>query len=43
MTFFDKSCNDLEKYLLERACSEKMLRKEILKYFELELFPEMHF
>ena len=31
MTFFDKSCNDLKKYLLERACSEKILRKEILR------------
>ena len=37
--FFDKRCNDLEKYLLERGYSEKMVRK----YFELEPFPEMHF
>ena len=29
--FFDKRCNDLEKYLLERGCSEKMVRKEILR------------
>ena len=28
--FFDKRCNDLEKYLLERGYSEKMVRKEIL-------------
>ena len=28
--FFDKRCNDLEKYLFERSCSEKMVRKEIL-------------
>ena len=26
---FDKRCNDLEKYLLERGYSEKMVRKEI--------------
>ena len=38
--FFDKRCNDLEKYLLERRYSEKMVHKEIL---ELELFPQMHF
>ena len=29
--FFDKRCNDLEKYLLERGYSEKMVRKEILR------------
>ena len=29
--FFDKRCNDLEKYLLERAYSEIMVRKEILR------------
>ena len=29
--FFDKRCNDLEKYLLEKGCSEKMARKEILR------------
>ena len=29
--FFDKRCNDLEKYLLERGCSEKIVRKEILQ------------
>ena len=29
--FFDKRCNDLEKYLLERGYSEKMVRKEILQ------------
>ena len=29
--FFDKRCNDLEKYLLERDYSEKMVRKEILR------------
>ena len=29
--FFDKRRNDLEKYLLECVCSEKMVRKEILR------------
>ena len=29
--FFDKRCNDLENYLLERGYSEKMVRKEILQ------------
>ena len=29
--FFDKRCNDLEKYLLERGYSEKMVHKEILR------------
>ena len=29
--FFDKRCNDLEKYLLERGYSEKMVRKEMLR------------
>ena len=29
--FFDKRCNDLKKYLLERGYSEKMVRKEILR------------
>ena len=29
-TFFDKRCNDLDKYLLERGYSAKMVRKEIL-------------
>ena len=29
--FFDKRCNDLEKHLLERGYSEKMVRKEILR------------
>ena len=29
--FFDKICNGLEKYLLDRACSAKMVRKEILR------------
>ena len=29
--FFDKRCNDLEKYILERDYSEKMVRKEILR------------
>ena len=28
--FFDKKCIDLEKYLLERGYSEKMISKEIL-------------
>ena len=28
--FFDKRCNDLEKYLLERSYIEKMVRKEIV-------------
>ena len=29
--FFDKRCNDLEKYLLERGYSEKMVRKKIIR------------
>ena len=29
--FFDKRCNDLERHLLERGYSEKMVRKEILR------------
>ena len=29
--FFDKRCSDLEKCLLERDYSEKMVRKEILR------------
>ena len=29
--FFDIYCNNLEKWLSERACSEKLVRKEILK------------
>ena len=29
--FFDERCNDLEKYLLERGYSEKMVRKKILR------------
>ena len=29
--FFEKRCNDLEKYLLERGYSQKMVRKEILR------------
>ena len=29
--FFDKRRNDLEKYLLEKGYSEKMVRKEILR------------
>ena len=29
--FFDKRCNDLEKYLLERGYSKKMVRTEILR------------
>ena len=29
--FFDKRCNDLEKYRLERGYSEKMVRTEILQ------------
>ena len=28
---FDKRCNGLERYLLDRGCSEKMVRKEILR------------
>ena len=28
---FDKRCNDIEKYLLERGYSEKMVRQEILR------------
>ena len=38
--FFDKRCNDLEKYLLEGATVRKWY---VRKYFELELFPGMHF
>ena len=29
--FFDKRCNDLEKHLLDRGYSERMVRKEILR------------
>ena len=29
--FFYKRCNDLHKYLLERGCNEKVVRKEILR------------
>ena len=29
--FFDETCSDLEKYLLERGYSEKMVRKKILR------------
>ena len=29
--FFDKRCSNLEKYLLERGHSEKMVRREILR------------
>ena len=29
--FFDKRCNDLEKYLLERGYSEKTILKEMLR------------
>ena len=29
--FFDKRCNDLKKYLLERGYSEKMVHQEILR------------
>ena len=36
--FLDKRYNDLEKHLLERGYSEKMVRKEILR-----VFPEMRF
>ena len=28
---FDKRCNDLERFLLERGCSSKLVRKEILR------------
>ena len=31
MSFFDKRWNELEKYLLERGYSEKMLCKEIFR------------
>ena len=31
MSIFDKRYNDLEKYLLERGYSKKMVRKEILR------------
>ena len=27
---FDKGCNDLERFLLEKECSSKLVRKEIL-------------
>ena len=27
---FDRRCNDLEKWLMERGCNEKMMRKQIL-------------
>ena len=29
--FFDKRCNDIEKYLLQRGYSEKIVHKEILQ------------
>ena len=38
--FFDKRCNDLEKYLLDGATVREWY---VRKYFEPELFPEMHF
>ena len=28
---FDKRCNDLERFLLERGCSSRLVRKEILR------------
>ena len=28
---FDKSCNDLEKWLMQRGYNEKMIRKQILR------------
>ena len=31
---FDKLCNDLEKWLMERGYNEKMIRKEILRAWE---------
>ena len=27
---FDRRCNNLEKWLMERGCNEKMIRKQIL-------------
>ena len=27
---FDRRCNDLEKWLMERGCNEKMVRKQTL-------------
>ena len=39
MSFFDKRCDDFEKYLLEKGYSEKMVRN----YFKLDQFPEMQF
>ena len=35
--FFDKRCNELQKYLSTRGYSDKMVRKE------LELLQKMHF
>ena len=28
---FDKQCNELESWLLEKVCSEKMVRKQVLR------------
>ena len=38
---FDKRYNAVEKYLLERGYNVRKLY--VSKYFELELFPDMHF
>ena len=37
--YFDKHCNDLEKFLLERGYSSKLVRKEILR---VKKFQEMN-
>ena len=39
--FFDKICNDLEKYIYYKGTTVR--KWYVKKYFELELFPEMHF
>ena len=31
---FDKHCNDLEGWLMERGCNGKMIRKQILRVQE---------
>ena len=37
---FDKGCNDLERFLLERGCSSKLMEKEI---FWAEKSREMNY
>ena len=34
--FFDKRCNDLERFLLERGYSSKLVQKEILEQKKLQ-------